>query len=129
MQYGQALALQRIVAALTDMTLSWLERSGDTSRYSLPARLSEYARSRFDLSDREKVDAINKMLQDPNLEDHAREDLVNHRDELFAKQRDEITICVFDYLCGLRDLQTSILDERLFGNKSSLTLANSWLDV
>lgn len=132
MQHGQSLALERICDALVAMSVSWLEQRDNMSRRaSLPARLVEYLAARFANSAgfrKELVEIEGALAETATTADDVNE-LVARRDEILRSERDEILICVFDYLCGLRDLQTSILDERLFGTRSALSLASSWMDV
>lgn len=132
MQYGQALALERTASTLVEMTLAWLERKGDVSyQNSLPARLREYVKARSSLSGgfRSELDDIAQRLRAKDLEEEVSAELKSRMESILREERAEIYVCVFDYLCGLRDLQTSILEERLFGNKSSLSLSSSWLDI
>jgi dGTPase len=42
---------------------------------------------------------------------------------------EKIDIAIVDYLCGLRDIQATILDARLFGDRSSLSISGTWLDA
>lgn len=132
MQYGQARTLNRLAEALVSITIPWLERGEDVSQQqSLPARLREYLKDRAALSGkfREELKEITDKLErkPTDFMDHGA--LVERRDAILADERSEILTCVFDYMCSLRDVQASILEERLFGNRTSLTLSTSWLDA
>lgn len=133
MQYGQAQAMVRITEALQDMTIDWLEKWGGVSQqHSLPSRLRELAVDRLvpgETMYRENQLRIEKDLKQEGLADEEQERLRSESSRLLLEKKGEIMSCVFDYMCGLRDLQTSILDERLAGNRNSLSLSNSWLDV
>lgn len=132
MQFGQSLALERITDALVRMSVRWLEqRNSAVQQRSLPSRLVEYLKADAKLSDgsiREEIKAIQLSL-DLEQDGDARDTMIKRREEILQIERGYIKICVFDYLCGLRDMQTAILDERLIGNRSSLSLANTWLDA
>jgi len=99
MQYGQNKALHRTVDALEVMAVNWV---GDQSaRRTLPARLGEY------------LEANAEALQSRDASD----------------QSSIVTIAIIDYLCGLRDIQATILDSRLSGDRSSLSFSGAWLDA
>ncbi|WP_181438411.1 dGTP triphosphohydrolase [Curtobacterium sp. MCLR17_040] len=99
MQFGQTSGLRRTVDALLKMAVAWLDDGG--SQRTLPARLGEYLKA--------SAETLQGM------------------DE--TEQRGAITVAIVDYLCGLRDLQATILDSRLSGDRSSLTFSGSWLDA
>ncbi|MGO4452547.1 dGTP triphosphohydrolase [Arthrobacter sp. RAF14] len=113
MQYGQARGLERLVDALMKMSVAWLEKHGEaTSQKALPARLRAY------LEDQATILGSNEIPSDEKA-----------RRELIQAEMRNIYLAVIDYTCGLRDLQATLLEERLFGHKPSLALSSSWLDV
>lgn len=42
---------------------------------------------------------------------------------------DQIEVAVVDYVCSLRDVQATILESRLFGDRSSLDISEAWIDA
>lgn len=99
MQHGQTHGLHRTVVALREMAVAWLQ-GGGTQR-TLPARLGEYLKA----------------------------SAASMEGKSETEQRGIITVAVIDYLCGLRDIQATILDSRLSGDRSSLSFSGAWLDA
>jgi dGTPase len=99
MQKGQALSTERLVRGLKELALSWVDHGSDSSVHTLPARLGEYLQIRVE-------EASGSVLD-----------------------QGQVSVAVIDYVCGLRDIQATILESRLFGDLSSLSISANWLDA
>jgi len=100
MQRGQSASLSRLVIALNELSQQWIENDRQDSYIrTVPGRLREY------------LEICSVKQGGSPLTEH------------------QIAIAVQDYICSLRDIQATILEARLSGDRSSLSMAEGWLDV